>query len=324
MNIPKAVLISDIHFNINNLPYASTALRHGLIRAEDYRVPLIIAGDLNDTKDIIRGKVINELLDILKNPQVLVYLLVGNHDKINEKSDEHTLNFLAPYVRLIDGYHYDRTLDLHFIAYQSDLDRLRLYLQQVPPGSTVIMHQGFKGAQMGEYIVDHSSIDPEEVAHLRVISGHYHSRQTVGTVEYIGTPYTMSFAEAKDGLKGIRVLHSDNSLSFLPLNIRKHIIVNRTVEDIFTPIKEYCKGDLVWVKLSGSWTELKKIQKKQIGDFLFGHNNFKLDLIPTGNVEEPKLKEFTDFELFDNLIDNLSENKTTKVSLKTLWKEIVK
>jgi hypothetical protein len=100
------------------------------------------------------------------------------------------------------------------------------------------MHQGFKGAFMGEYVVDKTSIDPSEVADYNVITGHYHRRQKIGTVQYIGTPYTITFAEAHDPEKGYQLLLEDGSLRFVPLNLRRHIIVERSCGNVLDPIPE--------------------------------------------------------------------------------------
>ena len=52
-NNPIAVVMADLHFNINNIDVASTALSVAIDKANDLGVTLIIAGDLHDTKAII-------------------------------------------------------------------------------------------------------------------------------------------------------------------------------------------------------------------------------------------------------------------------------
>ena len=47
---PIAVLISDIHYNINTLPVADAALRQAIAKANELDVVLIVTGDLHDTK----------------------------------------------------------------------------------------------------------------------------------------------------------------------------------------------------------------------------------------------------------------------------------
>ena len=48
-NNPIAVVMADLHFNINNIDVASTALSVAIDKANDLGVTLIIAGDLHYT-----------------------------------------------------------------------------------------------------------------------------------------------------------------------------------------------------------------------------------------------------------------------------------
>lgn len=321
MSKPLAVLISDIHFSISTLPIASAALQCALNKAEELHIPLVIAGDLNDTKAIIRAEVANEIIRILKGAKVKVYILVGNHDLVNEKAQDHGLNYLRPYAQIIDEFIQDGYLN--FIPYQTNPLIIKDIIANVTSGSILIMHQGFLGANLGDYIQDRTSIDPEVVKNFTVISGHYHKHQTIGTVTYIGSPYTMSYGEANDGPKGFLVLHTDSTFVREILYLRKHIKLERTLDTLENPAKQYVKGDLVWIKVSGPYSELKKLNKKDLGTKLFGHSNFKLDLVPTESEEQifPE-KKMTHEEIFDTIIDSISDSSDEKKYLKRLWREI--
>ena len=43
----KAVIINDIHYNLKTLPLADAALRQSINKANELKIPLIIAGDFN-------------------------------------------------------------------------------------------------------------------------------------------------------------------------------------------------------------------------------------------------------------------------------------
>jgi hypothetical protein len=335
----SAVLISDVHFNINTLGLASVALTHALAHAEELDVPLIIAGDLNDTKAVLRAECANTLVDILgrASDKVRVLVLIGNHDLINEKAKEHSLNFLAPYCEIVAAPRYDRELDLWLVPYQSNLEELQGILKVIKPGSTVIMHQGIMSAAMGEYTVDKSSITPEELAPFCVISGHYHMLQTiitdgkkhatnygVGTANYIGTPYSVTYAEANDGPKGFRVLHDSGVLTQVETRLRKHVKVERAVEDVLDPIEGLKPTDLLWFKVHGPASELDKLSKKQLGLHHLGHQNFKFDKdYAEAEAVVIEDKTFTDAQMLDMLVDESEETSTAKVYLKALWRDIL-
>lgn len=325
-NNPIAVCISDIHFNINTLPLASAALKSALRKAEYLGVPLIIAGDLHDTKSLVHGQVENRLIEILSQARTRVLILVGNHDLLNEKSSENGLNYLNPYAEIINGFTF-LTSKVLLIPYQSLAGNYFAVIESaniVSPVEIIICHQGFMGAQMGDYIQDKTSIDPELVKDYTVISGHYHRHQTLGTVTYIGSPYTITYGEANDGPKGFLVLNEDGSFSREILNLRKHIISNRDMQTANDPVEGYNEGDLVWLKLSGPKVELDQLNKTELGLKLFGHSNFKLDLIPIeeNNQKQVKIVSQEDWQILDSIIDASSHDDLVKEQLKSLYREL--
>lgn len=329
---PIAVVISDIHFNLNNLELASKALHMALHESHKRQIPTVIAGDLHDTKAIIRAEVANRLLLLLKQATMPVYILVGNHDLVNEKGKEHGLNYLEDkHIYIIDRSTHGFGIPVHFISYQSSPEEFLRCAKNVKSGP-IICHQGFSGAFMGDYVQDKSSIDPSVVSAHRVISGHYHKHQTVGTVTYIGSPYTQSFGEANDPAKGFLVLYSDGSYERVLTNLRKHVVVELKVKDeenqlyigIDDNTNEINSDDLLWVKARGPKSLLDRLSKEHVGKALIGHSNFKLDLIPNEyeELEVPVLKEVTNEELFDTIIDDSGDTDEQKVYLKRLWREI--
>src|SRR5579862_1378127 len=98
-----AVLVSDVHYNVHTLKLADAAMRMAIVKANKLEVPLIVAGDLHDTKANLRGECVNAMIETFKQCNKPPYIIVGNHDRINEKSHEHSLNFLAPYCHIVDS-----------------------------------------------------------------------------------------------------------------------------------------------------------------------------------------------------------------------------
>ena len=129
----------------------------------------------------------------------------------------------------------------------------------------IIMHQGVKGAFMGDYVQDKSSVDPELFKHHKVISGHYHRHQTVGTVTYIGSPYTTSFGEANDGPKGYLIVNEDGTFERQYVPTRRHIILSKTVKNVHHKDQIINEEDMAWVKVTGRKSELDQLDKNKIG-----------------------------------------------------------
>lgn len=302
---------------------ASKALQAAMDKATELEVPLVVAGDLHDNKAIIRAEVANRLLEIFKGYVGQSFILVGNHDLINEKSTEHGLNYLRPYSTIIDEPTFDYTHKLFMIPYQNDSQKLMSFVKGVRSGTILIMHQGFKGAYLGDYIQDKTSIDPILVKDFRIISGHYHKHQSISTVTYIGNPYTLTFGEANDGPKGFLILNSDGTFTREILKLRKHVIKEfSSVDDLSGHIcafgELFCnENDLLWIKVKDKKENLT-FDKKDLVSFLCV-KDFKLDLIPTDAPIQPvQIEKKTDSEILDALIDQLED----KDYLKKLWKDV--
>lgn len=324
MTKPIAVLISDIHFSPNTLELACASLRQALDRARQTDTRLIIAGDLLDTKAIMRAECVNAILGILDQSSVPVYIMVGNHDRINEKSLDTAL-WCLDYLPCLHVINTPVSVgNLLLMPYISDVEDWKARLKMYPDHKIVIAHQGFKGAKMGHYIVDKSSIDPETVKDYCIWSGHYHARQTLGTVSYIGNPYTLTFGEANDPPKGFQVLFSDGSAEFVPTNLRKHVVIEMDwdVNWVWNAPETINPQDLVWVKAKGPKSELAKLSKESLSKGLgINHLNFKLDKTPTDPTDKSlSYTAKSNPELLNELINKLEETESYKTYLKKLWK----
>jgi DNA repair exonuclease SbcCD nuclease subunit len=329
MKTPTAVLIGDIHFTPTTLSLASSALNCAFLLARQLKVPLVNQGDTLDTKAIVRAECMNELIelyDLYKG--VESYTLCGNHDLINEKSEEHALSFLEPFTRIVSpGYVLNHDYGFSMIAYCNDSKRFQELVLEAKHG-IVLAHQGVQGAKMGHYAVDKTSVDLKVLKGRRIISGHYHQRQDVpGTnISYLGTPYTQSFGEAHDGPKGFNILYSDGSLELVPLDLPKHVIAERAPTTVFDPIEGLKAHDHLMMKVTGTEEELRLLNKQEIGMKHLGHSNFRLDLIPTEieQITKEVAVELTEAELLDSLIEALDGTPEYKQDLKETWRGLVK
>ena len=332
MSKPKFVAISDIHFNVNNLELATYALNAAINKAEYLKVTLVIAGDLLDTKAIIRGEVANRLIKILEYHSLLpIFILPGNHDLINEKGDENSLNFLNNVASVLVVSKPELYHSIYFIPYQNTNEKFKAALCKTPKNCIVVCHQGVQGAFMGDYVQDKSSVSIEELGSTPIISGHYHRHQTIGPLTYIGSPFTHTFGEANDGPKGFLIVNEDGTFTREILDLRKHVKINASIYDkevIYhepASVKSLKPTDLVWVKILGTKSRLDSINKEAVGKSLLGHSNFKLDLVPLESniVKSEELIKLEPNEILDNLIDATKESKEQKDKLKELYRSLL-
>ena len=334
MSKPIAVLISDIHYNIHTLPLADAAMRLAITKANDLNVPLIVAGDLHDTKANLRGECVNAMIETFKLLNSLdSYILRGNHDAINEKSKEHSLMFLQDIATIVDepgwvNVGHKNKITINLIPYQHDPEVLKSYLKTLPKESLLIMHQGVQTSNSGHYIQDKSALPKECFKDFRVISGHYHTRQdikcgppkkgAVGLFSYIGNPYTLNYAEANDPPKGFQVLMDDGTLAFVPTNLRKHVVYEIDLSNNYHPaIVNHSIHDLIYLKVKGTREQLENYKKPF---------NCRLDLIPIEAETSKNVKQenVSQVDLYDSLIDSLTNTEDKhKIRLKSIWKDFI-
>lgn len=341
MNSPKAVIISDIHFNLATLSVASAALTQAVNKANKLDVPLIIAGDIHDTKANIRGECINAIIDIIKRCGTSCWIIRGNHDSLNEKSQDHSLRFLEGMVEIVStGPRYFRKQNIWLLPYYHDVEALRSDLSGIrsminnghPP--TLIMHQGLNGSESGEYIQDKSALNYEDVKDFRVISGHYHRRQNIftgpigtgyaGMFSYVGNPFTLGFGEANDPKKGFQILMDDGSLEFVHTNLRRHGILDRHFDEMIDLDYHFFKPeDIVWIKITGAKEQLMHITKQYVSE-QSGIKDFRLDLIPEDTLSQsvPITSNMSQYDVLDSIIDSITNTSDEqKVRLKELWRK---
>lgn len=334
---PVAVITGDMHFTPATLELATNAYEDAATLALDLKVPLILNGDTLDTKAIIRAEVANRLIALTsesKSVGLRVIINTGNHDLLNEKGAESSLDFLRPFALVVSASTHIPYVGT-IVPYFSDGIALSAELTALAQAGIkrLIIHQGVQTAFMGHYAQDKSSLSKESFADFRVIASHYHTRQDiicgppkkgkVGTFSYIGNAYTLSFGEANDPEKGFQVLMDDGSLQFIPTNLRKHVIIACSVDAL--PLTSLAKpDDLVWIKLSGTRSELAAVDKKALGLKLLGYSNYKLDKIPTDAPKSThkKPQDVTRSpETLDGIIDESNESAAQQAALKALWRE---
>lgn len=338
---PIAVLIADVHYNTSTLALADFSVCTSLAKADELGVPLVIAGDLHDTKANMRGECVNAILKTLKRANSDLYcvrVLVGNHDLLNVKGKAHALEFLRSDTKIVDTAFYDGTIDAWLLPYYDDLRELKQVLDVIPTGSKIIMHQGVKEAWKGHYIHDETAAPAEWFANFRVISGHYHRAQTIncrngrrlgkneaGSFSYIGNPYTLTFAEANDGPKGYQILYEDGTLEQKILDLRKHKVFRLQAKDVHLMEKIAEKEDICEVHLLGQQTQVDSIDKTDLGMRLFGHDNYRLMREADKDDRAPfKVDVITPRQNLINLIDSLIDSDDNKKYLKSLLEDLEK
>lgn len=315
------VWISDIHFSLPTIEVASTCLRQACGLAREKKLPVVISGDVNDTKSTIRSETVRALLAIHRDFRDLdFYYLVGNHDLESERSlEHHSLNFLKNLsnVRVID------TLLLMdewaMIPYQNSSQKFLDQLEIVRGEGIkkIVCHQGFFGAKMGNYVVDQTSVSPLELKDfIFVASGHYHEHQHVGlgNIVYAGSPYTTSFAEA-DQRKFIHVVLDTEEgvkLESHPTDVRKHCSFDLH-QDHYPPEKcpYFSSKDLLRVQLFGEKAWINSVSKDTLAQ-MFGTKN--ISVVPKPTKHQSQRMEIKNAFQVGEIVKQYVESAATDLS----------
>ena len=270
------VAISDVHVSLKTLDVSLKVLSKAIAKCEELNVPLVIGGDLNDTKAVLRAEYVKELINLFKCSKQKIFVLIGNHDLINKAGYEHSLEFLnlLPNVEVIDENQIITFNDVKigFIPYKNTQQEMRQALDEMRSSGikNLICHQGFFGAFMGDYVVDESSINPDELKDFdHVFSGHYHKHQFVSdNIMYFGSPFTINFSETMDE-KYFWVIQKDND-RLIPngilTNVRSHKLAVWENEKPQEP-KKFDKDTILKVLLRGTKEFVLSFKKEDIQKF---------------------------------------------------------
>jgi len=209
-----AFVIGDPHFKENNLVETrEMALRCAKLAKAKKPTFVVVLGDTLHYHNVAKNgsyKAAYYFIEALSNIAP-VYILVGNHDYINQEqylTDDH---FFLPYRKWTSVSVVDRPICVEYGDYSF------VMCPYVPPGrfetalnelvkdghdwqmaDCIFAHQEFRGCVMGA-IESSTKGDVWDVNYPPVISGHIHDSQTIGeNVFYTGTPIQHSFGEKPD------------------------------------------------------------------------------------------------------------------------------
>ena len=178
---------------------------------------IAILGDVWHVRHRVPVSLQNRLLtyfELLWKSGIHVILLPGNHDQVNPAGE----NALHVFRNLPNVRVYSKpTVDDYglWIPYRKDPKDIEEALKRTYTTGIVFMHHGVCGAMMNNTMADKEGLPLSMFQGARmVLCGHYHKRQQVGIVNYIGSPYQTRADEAGQ-VKGYAIWnHTQQILEF--------------------------------------------------------------------------------------------------------------
>lgn len=284
----KIALISDIHFGVKN--NSETYLK---IMADFFYKTLSsllktrkitdvrILGDLFDCRNNINVRTMNTVLDIFawyerKMPDVKFKCLIGNHDiYFRNRIDVNSINMLAKYsnFEIIGEVTEEIINDKKIITYpwlveESEIEALfTSHCKGKKKWDLCFGHFEISGFEMTKGNVDEDGIQQGKFKNFgRVFTGHYHLRNTIGHISYLGCPFEINWNDYGDE-KGIHIYDVDQGTTeFIPNNDSpKHVRVK--ISDLLDADEDTLKkleGQTVKVVIDKKYedTEIMTAQSK--------------------------------------------------------------
>lgn len=271
------LFIGDVHIKFSNLKDLDK-LEDKMLQMKDISF-IVVAGDILDTHEKIHSQLMNRAYKLIKNLRTVapVYVLVGNHDYINNQqflTDNHWMNGMKEWNRV------------HVIDYPLRLEgssgQAFALVPYVPPGrfvealdktnesktnegqrwkdcACVFAHQEVKNCKMG--CIRSMDGDVWEEGWPMLVSGHIHERQNVGdNVLYPGSVLNHAFGSDNQGISKLTFRDNVMSEERVDIGLEKKSII---YEDV-TKVEDIPKEKLVVQNklcLSGEPKDIKAFKK---------------------------------------------------------------
>lgn len=309
--------VGDIHIkpdNINTIDILEKNI-HRIIRDRNIS-QVVLLGDILHYHERLHTQALNKACDLIDGLRrvVKVWILVGNHDMINNQqflTELHWMNFLKYWenVYIVDKTYIDENTNFVFVPFVPPgrfIEALDIIGSWKEKTRVLFAHQEFKNCKMGAILSTQGDEWNEE--YPLVISGHIHEQQKIGSnIFYIGSSIQTSFGETNIPMLleiNIETLEqTKHYIDELPKKKTIYIDLEDIKKNTFR-IPEHIDDLRIVVK--GDWEEFKifqnSVQYKKLDDKKVVFKPIKEDMI-----KRPYTK--IDFEkfLYDKVLESRDE-----------------
>jgi len=242
----KILFIGDPHIKIDNLDLIDKFILFLKSLVVEKSIDMVvIAGDLMHYHERLHTLALNKSIEFCVSLSSLVktYVLVGNHDMINNQqflNENHWMNCmkgLNDNLIVIDKPQYLKEKDGTFVfvpyVYVGRFNEALSTIDLPMSDATIIFaHQEFKGCKMGAIVSEHGDEWSDDLP--MVISGHIHDYQKPQhNIFYPGAPLQHSFGDTDNNIV-LLIDVNDNNYTFQELDtgLSNKKIVYTSIDDI--------------------------------------------------------------------------------------------
>lgn len=239
---PIAIVITDTHLSDDTIEQNIRAFAQVVSLAEKLQVTTIIhAGDIFTSRKGQSEVVLvtfAAILDLLKEHDLKMIVIPGNHDKTDYTSES---SFLQPFeshpaLRIMSptGFMLVNKIGLYFLPYYDEKLSYRSYLDSLVKSiskenyNILITHIAIDGVTSNSGIKVQQQLSPDLFVEFDLVFvGHYHDRQALSEkIIYIGSCYQANFGE--DVHKGCLTLYEDGTYDFAQLDFKEYVTYELT------------------------------------------------------------------------------------------------
>jgi len=182
-------------------------------------------GDLFDRRKYISFQTLalcrKYFFDVMQREDIQLYTLLGNHDI----AFKNTLDVNSPQlllkeydnVGIFDKPFHDKELGIDIIPWicQDNEAEIKDFIKR-STASICLGHFELAGYEMDRGNICHEGMSADELKKYEmVLSGHFHHKSNDGHINYVGTPYEMTWSDCDD-VRGFHILDTDTrELTFI-------------------------------------------------------------------------------------------------------------
>lgn len=308
-----AVNSADWHIKPNNTEQIIGLIQQKITLAKRLKVDkLICLGDVFQSRQaqpLSVLKCFEYILDLIKEAEMTLYCIPGNHDKTDYSSENSFLDQFSwhPALKLTkvnDKLTLVEGLRIHLLPYFEEgkwVDKLNdVNLGLLKKGKNILLsHQALSGSVNNDSSKIENSIKPSLFKDFyKVFLGHYHNQQQIGkNIFHLPSLQANNFGE--DNEKGFTILYDDGSHELVNSEFPEYHTIkvnldkmtkkelNELKKDGATLIKD--SGANIRFKFEGSEDKVKAIKQEEFT--AFGIDIKKIHKSVIKSVEKAKIGE---------------------------------
>ena len=272
-----AIIIGDIHIKTDNIEQINL-FRNKILEVIQDRKPdfIVLLGDILDTHERIHTTCLNKAYELINDIRkfATTYILVGNHDMINNQqflTTEHWMNGMKEWknVVIVDKIVKDTIKHKDFVfcpyVYPGRFTEALSSLGDEDEWKTacaIFCHQEFYGSKFGAI----TSVDGDkwDVDYPNIISGHIHkSQKPQDNIYYTGSSIQVAFGETDRPIIPFVTFKEDASYDLEEIDLQLPVkkIVYMDIGDIDSYEVPKNTEDKIKITLNGEYNEFKTLKK---------------------------------------------------------------